>query len=209
MWQSFRLVLSLLVFLSCIQKYFNATFFPWILLARRWLSRFCGVFFFLFKSMLIKKWSPRLSFVVQMIQKKHIQGHAFINSNPSFLRLLSEFGLHTIFTVAWKSPTSHFHIDWQLKIGFRHSELSAYVRLDCDNGRARSARPCVLHRRRRWQEFWCVCVRVCVWRNQILGTFFLLIGWLSKSSWLSHKARSDTRGNDPPSAPSSVQVGRT
>lgn len=32
-----------------------------------------------------------------------------------------------------------------------------------------------------------------------LGTFsFLLIGWLSKSSWLSHKARSDTKGNNPP-----------
>lgn len=32
-----------------------------------------------------------------------------------------------------------------------------------------------------------------------LGTFsFLLIGWLSKSSWLSHKARLDTQGDNPP-----------
>lgn len=72
------------------------------------------------------------------------------------------------------------------------------VRLDCDTGWVHSSRPWVLHSRRSWLER----------RRKVgggfgvvksLGTFsFLLIGWLSKSSWLSHKARLDTQGDNPP-----------
>lgn len=84
------------------------------------------------------------------------------------------------------------------------------MRLDCDGGWVHSSRPWVLHSRQRWQEWVSGWVRGWGWgvqKDQILGTF-LLIGWLSKSSWLSHKAGLGMRGNDPPSSPSTVQDGQ-
>lgn len=68
--------------------------FTWISLARHWLLRSCG---FLSKSDL----SDLPDLVSQCKWSKNRQGHKFSVQTPSF-KASSEFGLHTIFTVAWK-----------------------------------------------------------------------------------------------------------
>lgn len=132
-------------------------------------------------------------FVVQMILQTDKGTNSASVLTPTYLRLLvNQFGLHTIFTVAWPSPTGQFLILIDsLTIYFsRHSQ-------HCEVGSWSWASrlvspPWVLHSRRRWPECVGVCMCVCMHLRdgsnlRHLFDFFKLIGWLSKSSWLSQK----------------------
>lgn len=157
----------------------------WILLAQHWLLRSCGI-----SLQIPVDWEvfPPIYFLTRSANDpRNRQGHKF---RILLFKASSEFGLHTIFTIAWKIKSNQSFSCWltaeDSSQTFIHLSVwivtvGEFTRLDPES--------CIAGEDGRSE-----CGRGG--RSQILGTFFFT-DWLAvkKSSWLSHKARSDLRGH--------------
>lgn len=192
MWQSFSSRFESLVF-SCIKKnkkktnptpFFYAQTFPFLLdragtaltVVLLWFSLQISVDF---QSI----FSPHcfcLFILVVQIDPRIDRGTQLSIQTP-FFKASSEFGLHTIFTLAHDVSTppqiSFFHVidGWRLVSDIQNS---AVVRLDCDTGWVHSSRPWVLHSRRSWLERRRK-VGGRIWSGQIFRHLFFFTDWLA------------------------------
>lgn len=128
--------------------------FSWILLAQLWLLRSCGL---IFKSPLIKTCFLPDFYFCSANDPRTDKG-TNLAFKPPLLRLLVNLGCIQSSPLRGKVRPCHFHVidSWRLVSDIH--KLSVFVRLDCDSGWVHSSRPWVLHSRRRWQEWVCVCV---------------------------------------------------